>query len=105
MKRKNILTKCLALLCTFPGDQELLLMQQHSALEKSEQNRRGGTRREGRGKEEKGGKKRKGEGRTCTLHGYLLSCNIAFGKEERSYCLNQAGNWFAVMFQGKGTRS
>lgn len=44
----------LLLLCTFPGDQELLLMQQHLALEKSEQKGRGGRRRKGRGEEEKG---------------------------------------------------
>lgn len=70
-KQEKILTNWLVLLCTFPGDQELLLMQQHWAPEKSERAKRQGRyqeRREwrwgkGRGDEERGGEIRKGVGR------------------------------------------
>lgn len=61
----------------------MLLMQQHSALEKSDRAKGEGRyeeAREGRGGE--GGNRRKGEGRARTLHVSLLSPNIAFGKEK-----------------------
>lgn len=82
----------------------MLLMQQHSALEKSEQTVRGGMKREGRRKEEKGGKRRKGEGTARTLHGNLLSPNIAFGREKKNLLLNEAGNQFVMVQDGKGMR-
>lgn len=111
-REKKILTNWLVLLCTFPGDQELLVMQQHSALEKSERAKRQGRKEErregrwgkGRRNEERGGEMRKGEGTACT-HCVCWTLTLLLGKKKTKLPVNPAGCCFAMAQDDKGRRS